>query len=145
MEGVVFLAKIIAAILTGAISYWWWRKKRYRAKADEFRELLLSALSSYEAEETTLSAAVLSHYPEHNDAFEKLLIYVPPRRRDSLRAQWKKYTEIYAFFNAAGIFGVVMAELPHPDFEPNVENVDAVSRKRKRQISGVLREFIDRL
>jgi hypothetical protein len=38
-----------------------------------------------------------------------------------------------------------MAELPHPDFEPSLENVGQIERKRKLQISGIINEFIEKL
>lgn len=91
------ILKIIVAIIVGWVGYIWWSKKRYRAKADEFKELLVSDLPNYEAQETTLSAVVLSHYPRHNEAFEKLLIYTPKRKHQVLMKLWGKYTEIYSF------------------------------------------------
>ncbi|MBT8292313.1 MAG: hypothetical protein KJN70_03490 [Eudoraea sp.] len=139
------ILKIIVAIVVGWVGYLWWKKKRYRAKADEFKELLVSDLPNYEAQETTLSAVVLAHYPKHNEAFEKLLIYTPKKKHQVLINSWRKYTEIYSFFNSAGVFGVVMAELPHPDFEPSLENVGQLERKRKLQISGIINELIEKL
>ncbi len=136
------ILKIFVAIIVGWVGYEWWKKKKYREKAYNFKELLISDLPNYKSQETTLSAVVLSCYPKHNEAFEKLLIYVPKRKHKSLIDVWEKYTEIYSFFNSVGIFGVVMAELPHPDFEPSIENVDAISRKRKQQISKIINELI---
>jgi len=139
------LLKILVAIIVGWIGYKWWQHKRYRTEADKFKELLIADIHNYESHETTLSAVVLSHFPQHHEAFNKFLIYVPKNKQHNLIKQWQKYQEIYAFFNSAGVFGVVMAELPDPDFEPNQDNVDAVSRKRKKQISSIMRSFIEKL
>ncbi len=139
------LLKILVAIIVGWVGYVWWQKRIYRSKADEFKELLLSDLPNYQANETTLSAVVLAHYPVHNDAFNKFLLYVPKRKQSKLIKSWQTYTDIYSFFNSAGVFGVVMAELPNSDFEPTPDNVNALSRKRKLQITGVINEFIQKL
>ena len=139
------ILKIIVAIVVGWVGYIWWNKKRYRSKADQFKELLVSDLPNYEAQETTLGAVILSHYPTHNEAFEKLLIYIPKRKHKNLINIWQKYTEIYSFFNSAGIFGAIMSELPHPDFEPSIENVGSIERKRKLQISNIINELIEKL
>lgn len=140
-----YFLEILVAIIVGWVGYKWWKQKQYRSEADKFKELLVSDLPNFETTETTLSALVLSHYPEHNEAFKKFLIYVPKIKKNSLIRQWQKYEEIHAFFKSAGVFGIVAAELPHPDFEPNTENLDAVSRKRKQQIANIMRDFIEKL
>ncbi|MCW8935927.1 MAG: hypothetical protein OQK98_14480 [Gammaproteobacteria bacterium] len=139
------ILKIIVAIIVGWVGYKWWQHKRYRREADKFKELLVADLPNYESPVTTLGAVVLSHFPQHNEAFKKFLIYVPKKKQQRLIQQWGKYNEIHALFNSAGVFGAVMAELPDPDFEPSQENVEAVSRKRKKQISKILGELIEKL
>lgn len=140
-----YLAKLAILFLGGGITYWWYRYRKYRDRVDEFKEILKSDILNYQSDETTLSAVVLSSYPEHNQTFQKLLLYVPKRRRQWLVSQWNLYEEIYNFFKRFGVFGVAMAELPHPDFGATPESARLVERKRKIQITRVFNELIEKL
>ena len=137
--------KILGALIAGGIGYWFYLRKRYRTAADTLKVRLLEGIANYRSSETTLSAVVLDLYPQHNRAFEEFLIVAPKAKRAKLQSDWRVYTEIYEFFKGFGVFGVAIAEAPHPDFEASPENISAVSRKRKGQILNVLQQFIDDL
>ena len=140
-----YFAEIITAFIIGWVGYFWWQRKRYRVAADNFKQLLISVLPNYESSETALAALITAEYPEHNEEFNQFLKYVPRRKKAALFKQWSKYTEIYSFFQSAGVFAPIMSELPHPDFDPTLENALAVERKRKKQIASILRDLIERL
>lgn len=137
--------KILGALVVGGISYWFYLRKRYRTAADTLKVQLLEGIGNYRSSDTTLSAVVLGLYPQHNRAFEEFLIFTPKAKRAKLQENWRLYTEIYDFFKGFGVFGVAIAEAPHPDFEASPENVNAVSRKRKYQILNLLQQFINEL
>lgn len=139
------LLKIVGAIAIGAVGYWFFLKKRYRTAADILKEKLLDGIENYRRDDTTLSASVLALYPGHKAAFETFLISAPRSKRTKLQQDWIGYAEIHDFFRQFGVFGVAVAEMPHPDFEPSPQNLDAVSRKRKGQILKVLQGMIDEL
>lgn len=141
----IIVLKILGALLGGGIGYWFYLRKRYRTAADDLKRRLLEGIANYKSSQTTLSVVVLALYPQHNRAFEEFLIVTPKAKRARLQNSWRVYTEIHEFFKGFGIFGVAIAEAPHPDFEASPENLDAVSRKRKRQILNVLQQFINDL
>jgi hypothetical protein len=140
-----YIAEVLVAIIVGWIGHRWYRHQKYRNKVDEFKEMLRADISNYESAETTLSAIVLSIYPKHNQVFQKLLLYVPKSRKQWLAGRWDVYEEIYNFFKQFGVFGVAMAELPHPDFGATPESARLVERKRKIQIAGVFNEILEKL
>ena len=113
--------------------------------ADVFKQRLLDDIENYRSPKTTLSAVVLTSYPEHNRSFEKFLVAVPKSKREGIKAQWAIYTGVYNWFDSFGVFGVVMAEAPHPDIEPSQENIEAIERKRKIEVLAVLESFVDEL
>lgn len=145
LEAMETLLKIVGAIAVGAIGYWFFLRRRYRIAADNLKEQLLNGIENYRRDDTTLSASVLALYPTHNAAFERFLISAPRSKHAKLRKLWRRYTEVHDFFQQFGVFGIAVAEMPHPDFEASQENIDAVSRKRKKQILIVVQGFIDEL
>ena len=87
-------------------------------------------MPNYSSQETSLGAVVLLLYPTHDQEFRKLLIYTPQSKHEWLLGLWAKYTDVYSFFKSAGVFGPIVAELPHPDFGHSPEGVQLVERKR---------------
>lgn len=134
--------EILGAIVICAISYQGFLLRRRRLAADVFKQRLLDDIESFRSPKTTLSAVVLTCYPEHKKAFEKYLVAAPKSKNEALKGKWVKYTEIYDWFNSFGVFGVVMAEAPHPDIEASPENIEAIERKRKKEVLAILESFI---
>ena len=140
-----YIAEICVAIIVGGIGYWWFLRERYRGKADAFKEILVSDIQHYASEETTLGATVLSLFPDHNNEFNKFMVYVPKRKKSQLSSLWRKYEEIYSVFSRLGVFGAVTAVLPHPDFGSSPEAANLMEVKHKKQIVKALSEIIEKL
>jgi hypothetical protein len=140
---------ITVALLTvaGTIGGGVWLAKRQREKSalfnasNKFKSLLIRDLPNFESSETTFSACILSHYPEHNAELKQLFNFLPDSKRTEIGDAWMSYTHLYEEVNALGIFGVVSAELPHPDFESSPENLDGIERKKKLRVVNVFKNI----
>jgi len=112
----------------------------YEAK-NKFKSLLTEDLPTYESEETTFSACILQLYPKHKSELEQLFIYLPKSQKEQIIKAWQPYEQLYKEKEVFGVFGAITAELPHPDFEPSIENVQNIERKRKKQVVKVFNEI----
>ena len=137
---------ISAAILGAALTIFgsiWLAKRQRKLNAifhavNKFKSLLINDIPHYESEETTFSACILDLYPNHKAELYQLLIHLPEKKKKQILKAWEPYDNLYKGKKSFGIFGVVMADLPHPDFGQSIEMVQNIERKQKKQVIKVL-------
>ncbi len=146
---VTILAAIGGAVIAVFGAIWISNNQRnknavYKA-SNKLKSLLTDDLPIYKSEETTFSACILRLYPKHKSELEQLFIYLPESKKEQIIKAWQPYEKLYKDREVFGVFGAITAELPHPDFEPSLENVNNIERKRKKQVVKVLNEIQEML
>ncbi len=139
--GAAIAGAVIAVV--GAV----WVSNNQRSKnaiyevKNKFKSLLTEDLPAFKSEETTFSACILQLYPKHKSELEQLLIYLPESQKEKIIKAWQPYEQLYNEKEAFGVFGAIITEQPHPDFEPSIENIQSIERKRKKQVVNVFNEI----
>lgn len=140
-----YVAQIFILFIGGGISYWWHLHRKNRDRADTFKDVLVQSLASYESAEATLSATIVSLFPEHDKEFKKFVAHISKKKQSDFLELWKKYEKIYLSFARFGSFAPIMAELTHPDFGDSPEVLDLIEIKRKKEVIGVFNKLIEKL
>ena len=84
---------------------------QYRTRVAEFRELLVPFLRALESEDAHPTMLVSQHFPEHDEAARKLMVYMPRRKKTRFATKWRQYELLYQEKQSQGIFGLIATEV----------------------------------
>ena len=84
---------------------------QYRERVAEFRELLVPFLRELESKDAHPTMLVSQHFPEHDEAARKLMVYMPRRKKTRFAKEWRQYELLYREKQSQGILGLIATEV----------------------------------
>lgn len=84
---------------------------QYRKRVADFKELLIPFLRELESKDAHPSTLVSQHFPQHDEAARRLMVYMPRRKKVRFSEKWQEYEALHREKRSQGISGLIATEL----------------------------------